>query len=124
MHLLDVNTWLALTFDSHVHHPSAKAWFDAQPSSAVCAFCRLTQMGFLRLATNPSVFGKDAVSMAEAWQKYAIFLSDPRVSYAEEPVMLEIQWRAFTQAFTQAQAFSPKVWNDAYSGCVRPGGWF
>jgi hypothetical protein len=24
-----VDVWLALTFDSHVHHPAAKTWFDA-----------------------------------------------------------------------------------------------
>jgi predicted nucleic acid-binding protein len=29
MLLPDVNVWLALTFDSHIHHPAAKKWFDA-----------------------------------------------------------------------------------------------
>src|SRR6266849_5289253 len=29
MLLPDVNVWLALTFDSHVHHAAAKIWFDA-----------------------------------------------------------------------------------------------
>ena len=28
MLLPDVNVWLALAFDSHVHHPVAKQWFD------------------------------------------------------------------------------------------------
>gem|GEM_PF-2467722 len=28
MLLPDVNVWLALTFDSHAHHPAAKLWFD------------------------------------------------------------------------------------------------
>jgi predicted nucleic acid-binding protein len=26
--LPDVNVWFAMTFDSHIHHPSAKSWFD------------------------------------------------------------------------------------------------
>ncbi len=73
MHLPDVNVWLALTFDSHVHHPDAKAWFDGLPAGAVCFFCRLTQQGLLRLATNPSVFGQHAVTLPEAWQKYDLF---------------------------------------------------
>ena len=34
----------------------------------------------------------------------------PRVSFAEEPVGLEAQWRLLIQGST----FSPKVWNDAY----------
>jgi hypothetical protein len=38
MFLPDINVWLALTFDSHVHHLSAKTWFDGLPSGAVCVF--------------------------------------------------------------------------------------
>src|SRR3954469_17930456 len=70
MYLPDINVWLALTFDSHVHHPSAKMWFDGLTNNAFCLFRRLTQQGFLRLATNPSVFGKDAVPLPKAWQLY------------------------------------------------------
>lgn len=110
MHLPDINVWLALTFDSHVHHPAAKTWFDGLPNDAVCLFCRLSQQGFLRLTTNPSVFGKFAVTLPEAWQKYDILLSDSRVAFADEPVDLENHWRTFTQH----QSFSTKVWNDAY----------
>ena len=110
MLLPDVNVWLALTFDSHVHHPAAKTWFDGLANDSVCYFCRLTQQGFLRLATNPSVFGKDAVTLPDAWQKYDLFLSDPRVSFAAEPDKVEAHWRTYTQA----RSFSPKIWNDAY----------
>lgn len=110
MHLPDVNVWLALTFDSHVHHPIAKAWFDNLPSGAVCLFCRLTQQGFLRLASNKTVFGAHTLTLPDAWQKYDTFLNDPRVAFSEEPADLETNWRAFTQS----QTFSPHVWNDAY----------
>ena len=53
--LPDINVWLALTFDSHVHHRIAKNWFDGL-TDEVCYFCRLTQQGFLRLASNRQVF--------------------------------------------------------------------
>jgi toxin-antitoxin system PIN domain toxin len=96
MLLPDVNAWLALTFDSHVHHPAAKTWFDGL-TSEVCCFCRMTQQGFLRLATNASVFGPHALTLAEAWRKYDTFLSDVRIAYADEPVGLELVWRSFTQ---------------------------
>jgi toxin-antitoxin system PIN domain toxin len=109
-HLPDVNVWLALTFDSHVHHPAAKAWFDHLPDDAVCYFCRLTQQGFLRLATNRSVFGPHAVTLPDAWQKFDLFMSDPRVAFAGEPPGIESHWRVFTQG----RSFSPHVWNDAY----------
>lgn len=110
MHLPDVNVWLALTFDSHVHHAASKAWFDGLPDDAACCFCRLTQLGFLRLATNRAVFAADALTLPDAWQKYDLYLTDPRISFAEEPPQVESHWRSFTQA----QTFSPKVWNDAY----------
>jgi uncharacterized protein len=62
------------------------------------------------LATNRRVFGKHALTLPKAWQKYDTFLSDPRVAFAEEPPQLEAQWRAFTQGRSR----SPQVWNDAY----------
>jgi toxin-antitoxin system PIN domain toxin len=109
MLLPDVNVWLALTFDSHVHHPSAKVWFDAL-SGKLCFFCRMTQQGFLRLATNQQVFKTHALTLSQAWQQYDVFRSDPCVSYVGEPANLEPHWRRFTER----QTFSPKVWNDGY----------
>ena len=110
MLLPDVNVWLALTFDSHIHHPAAKSWFDSLSNNSVVWFCRLTQQGFLRVTTNAVVFGKDTLTMPDAWQKYDTFLSDPRISFAEEPAQIETLWRSFTQN----RSFSPQVWNDAY----------
>ena len=118
MHLPDINVWLALTFDSHFHHLAAKSWFDGLPSDAVCFFCRLTQQGFLRLASSRSAFGKHAVTLPDAWWKYDTFLSDSRVAFAEEPTDLEIHWRNFTQS----QSYSPQVWNDAYLAAFAQAG--
>src|SRR5260370_16611523 len=101
----DVNVWLALTFDSHVHHAAAKIWFDAL-SVQICLFCRLTQQGFLRLASNQKVFGVHALTMHQAWEQYDVFRSDPYVSYAVEPTNLEGHWRrAYLAAFAQAGGF-------------------
>ena len=110
MFLADVNVWLALAFQSHVHHSSAKAWFEALPSGESVRFCRMTQQGFLRLATNPKAFGNEAVPLIRAWELYDAFLGDPRVSFVQEPAGVEPLWRSYTQG----QTFSPKVWNDAY----------
>ena len=107
--LPDVNVWLAMTFDSHIHHPSAKTWFDGL-TNELLFFCRMTQQGFLRLATNLKVVGTHALTLTEAWQKYDIYLNDPRIGPVGEPPNIESQWRGFTQGST----FSPKVWNDAY----------
>lgn len=109
MFLADVNVWLALAFESHVHHPSARNWFDSAADGS-CFFCRLTQQGFLRLATNPKAFGDEAVPLRDAWRLYDAFVGDPRVACAVEPPNLEVLWRGHTQR----RSFSPKVWNDAY----------
>jgi toxin-antitoxin system PIN domain toxin len=109
MLLPDVNVWLALTFDSHHHHPVAKSWFSSL-SDELCFFCRTTQAGFLRLATNAKVFGTSALTLSQAWQAYDIFQNDSRVSYVDEPAKVEALWRAYTAM----QSYSPKVWTDAY----------
>lgn len=110
MHLLDINVWLALTFQSHVHHASAKTWFEGLADDGTCFFCRMTQLGYLRLSTNPKAFGSEAVTLLKAWENYDKFSSDPRVGYLDEPPGLDPQWRRSTSSAT----FSPHVWNDAF----------
>ena len=84
MWLPDINVWLALTFEAHYHHVIAKAWFEMKPAQE-CAFCRLTQQGFLRIATNPSVFKDEAVTMTQAWGLYDKLQGDERVHFLQEP---------------------------------------
>ncbi|MCI0684954.1 MAG: PIN domain-containing protein, partial [Gemmataceae bacterium] len=110
MYLPDVNVWLALAFRAHIHHAAATMWQSRLAANQLCYFCRLTQQGFLRLATNPKAFPTQAVSLLKAWQMYDAILADPRFAFADEPAGLEPIWRGFTQS----RQFSPKVWNDAY----------
>ena len=70
----------------------------------------MTQLGFLRLATNPQAFGDEAVSLAGAWRLYDALLADPRILFADEPPNVALIWRGFTQR----HSYSTKVWNDAY----------
>ena len=109
MFLPDVNLWLALAFESHFHHVAAGNWFENRLDGD-CSFCRLTQQGFLRVATNPAAFGAEAVSLADAWPMYDALRLDPRVAFSAEPPGVETYWRAYTQR----ESFSPKVWSDAF----------
>jgi len=106
--------WLALTFDQHAHHSAARAWFESLTDGDACAFCRLTQQGFLRLATYRKIFGDDTLSMADAWGAFDQLLADPRVSLISEPVGVETRWRAYT---TQ-QPSSSQVWSDAWLAAI------
>ncbi len=109
MFLPDVNLWLALTFESHMHHVGARTWFDTA-ANAGCSFRRMTQQGFLRLATNPKALGEEAVSLSDAWRLYDARMGDPRVEYAKEPSTPE----SLRRRHTQGRSFSPRVWNDAF----------
>lgn len=109
MYLPDVNVWLALVFEAHAHHVPARTWFD-EAGDKDCAFCRVTQQGFLRLATNPQVFGDDTLTLGAAWKCYDSLLKMPPIHFATEPPDVEQIWRQYTTAET----YTSKVWTDAY----------
>jgi toxin-antitoxin system PIN domain toxin len=108
--LPDVNVWVALAAERHVHHRAARQWFSRLQDGDL-AFCRITQMGFLRLLTNKHVMQEEAVSPDGAWQAYRIMRSDRRVVYLSEPDNFsEDGW----EEFTEGQSSSPNRWTDAY----------
>ena len=107
--LPDLNVWLALVSDRHVHHGAAREWFEALEEQRA-VFCRVTQMGLLRLLTHPKVMGEDALSLAAAWQCYDALRGDARVVYHIEPPHLEARWRLLTTR--RGEAYS--CWTDAY----------
>lgn len=60
--LLDVNVMLALYDPRHVHHGSARAWFE---NVSTWATTPLTESAFVRLVSDPAVSG-EVVSPSEA----------------------------------------------------------
>lgn len=107
----DINVWIALTYDGHVHHVAARSWFEGLAPTARLFFCRLTQLGLLRLLTAAVVMGRDQVkSQQEAWKAYDRWLEDERVELLDEPGGIEIHFRALTRS----PHASPKDWADSY----------
>src|SRR5690242_11744028 len=107
--LPDVNVWLALASPRHVHSGVCSCWLDSITAREV-SFCRITQMGLLRLLTMEGVMGADVLSSREAWQTYRLMASDERISFISEPPALEPEWRKLTNYDRPA----PKLWTDAY----------
>jgi hypothetical protein len=107
--LPDVNVWLALASRRHVHNVIAAQWFQSIGQNEA-AFCRITQMGFLRLLTNHNAMGIDVVGQIAAWQVYGELARDFRVRFIPEPVGLEQRW----QQFTQESRATANLWTDAY----------
>ena len=108
MKLLDLNLWLAAVWARHSGHAAAKRWFDAEAGEL--AFCRITQMGLLRLVTNPAVTGADVLSRRRAWELFDRMIADPRVCFLGEPDGLMPLW----VAFSKRDDASHLLWTDAY----------
>jgi toxin-antitoxin system PIN domain toxin len=62
--LLDINILTALLWPAHEHHEAAHRWFGGR-ADAAWATCSLTQLGFVRIVSNPA-FSRDALSPVEA----------------------------------------------------------
>jgi len=107
--LPDVNIWIALAAEGHVHHVPARDWFAAQPAASV-AFCRITQMGLLRLLTNSNVMGRAPRTIVQAWETFAQLRADRRLVFALEPDGVESAWR---ELMTHS-GVGPSSWTDAY----------
>ena len=108
-YLPDVNLWIALVAEQHIHHPVARQWF-ASLRDEKLAFCRVTQLGFLRLLTNKHVMQEEVMSPDGAWHAYRALRSDRRIGYVTEPNDLSEAW----DAFTKGRLTSPNLWTDTY----------
>jgi uncharacterized protein len=105
-----VNVWVALTYRRHIHYTTARAWLDSVPDDWELCFCRLTQIGFLRLLTTSAVMGGNVFSQAAAWEVYDEWLGKGRAGYLEEPPAIEQVFRSISQSTQSA----PKDWADSY----------
>lgn len=92
--LIDLNVWLALTWEGHTHSLTANVWFKAVPKTRVrLLFCRITQLGLIRLLTNQAVMGESVVDRGTALGAYDSWLDDPRVEFLSEPPGMETAFR-------------------------------
>jgi hypothetical protein len=104
----DMNVWLALATPEHVHAGLARRWWEQE--SGTIAFCRLTQLGLLRLMTTAAAMDGKPLTIAQAWGVYDRFFEDDRVILISEPPEVEARFREKAMGRT----VSPKVWADAW----------
>jgi toxin-antitoxin system PIN domain toxin len=84
--LLDLNILTALLWPAHEHHEVAHRWFSARAHRR-WATCSLTQLGFVRLLSNPA-FSRDALSPSEAVMLLAASLSHTTHEFWTETLQL------------------------------------
>jgi toxin-antitoxin system PIN domain toxin len=106
----DVNVWVALNYQRHVHHEAAQRWYERLPNSARLVFCRQTQLAFFRILTTTVVMERDVLTQQACWQLYDRWAGTGQLVWADEPQNLETLLRTMTASETA----SPKMWIDAY----------
>jgi uncharacterized protein len=85
--------WVSLKVRTHFHCTDAQV-----------IFTRYTQIGLLRLMTNPVVMGPETMTMQQAWKVYDFWVDDPRIDMHPEPRGLEEVFRDATQPFALRSA--------------------
>jgi uncharacterized protein len=116
--LLDINVWLALVDENHVHHGRARRYWDEESAEQI-AFTRVTMLGFVRLLTNRAAMNNLPFTAPEAWQAYRALRGLPEVTWIGEldddahaaDTLLE-GW------MKDASEFSTLQWTDAHLASV------
>jgi len=107
--LLDVNVWTAALWGHHEHHRIAQKWLSEHEDEEL-AFCRVTELGVLRLLTNPAVTGKDVRTRRQAWDLLLDLQQDPRIRFLQEPQGLA----PISITLSKRDDHSHKLWTDDY----------
>jgi uncharacterized protein len=104
----DVNVWMALALEHHVHRLAAKAWW--QTNDGPIAFTRLTEIGLLRLLTTSATMDSQPLGMNDAWRVHDGLFADERVAFYPEPAGVGTRFREYSSGRVAA----PKLWADAW----------
>ena len=108
-YLNDINVWVALVYDGHMHHAPVLEWFEGLDTDQA-RFCRFTQLGLFRMLTNQRVMGPEVMGQRAAWAAYDKLRQDSRVAFQEEVPQVESVLRVLTQGSRP----ETNVWADAY----------
>lgn len=82
--LLDTNVLLALAWPNHQYHGTVHRWF-ARESKRGWSTCAFTQLGFIRLSSNPA-YTPYPVPPQEAATLLMQLTGDPNHTFLESPV--------------------------------------
>lgn len=104
LHLLDVNVFVALVSENHIHHQVATEWLNTP--GLEWAVCALTEAGFLRNATAPRA---GQITMREATAVLARMARQPGYHY----LPISADWKTLCSPFF-TRLYGTKQVTDAY----------
>ncbi|HEV2136397.1 MAG TPA: TA system VapC family ribonuclease toxin [Terracidiphilus sp.] len=100
----DLNVWLALSDIGHAQGSAAWNWLKTLPGDRRLIFSRFTQIGLLRLLSNPAVMGDQTLTLGKAWSVYERWLEETYIDFYPEPRNVEAAFRQATASFVNQQA--------------------
>ena len=103
-YLLDVNVFLALVSENHIHHQLVTMWFNTP--GLRWAICPFTEAGFLRNATAPR---SGQITMSEATAVLARMAQEPGYHY----LPIAADWQTLCSPFF-TRLYGTKQVTDAY----------
>src|ERR1700728_350100 len=103
-YLLDVNVFLALLSENHIHHQLVTTWFNTP--GLRWAICPFTEAGFLRNATAPR---PGQITMSEATAVLARMAQHPGYHY----LPISAEWHTLCSPFFR-RLYGTKQVTDAY----------
>ena len=106
--LLDVNVWLALVDENHVHHEKARNYWCGKSSGEI-AFCRVTALAFFRLSTHPKILSRP-LSSEEAWNIYQRYRDEARVGFILDSAGVD----QGVMEYSIQSDFIHELWTDCY----------
>ena len=116
LHLLDLNVLIALAWPQHVHHARAHSWFADRRGEWMTT--PVTESGFVRLSTNPTVV-TERLSMADALALLAATRAVPGHQFLPDASTLAQPAVSLAAVATTRQVTDAHLVNLAASSGVR-----
>ena len=86
-------------------------WFSTQGEHSFF-FCRLTQLGLMRLLATSAVMGDEVQTIGQAWKVYDRWLEDSRIGIRHESFEFDRAFRDVTRSVSRLA--SPKALGDCW----------
>ncbi len=109
--LLDVNVLLPVLLPQHPAHAAAHAWLMHRPSDAVAYWAWPTQLGVLRLLSQPRIMGDAALAPEQALQTWEALVAAAGLQQIADTPPAHAQ---HLRRLVAGRATSPNLWTDAW----------
>lgn len=105
----DVNVWVALTAEDHIHHTRARDYWHDE-ADARLSFCRTTALGLVRVISHQHTFGGRPLSPDHAWNSYLQWRDQPVVDFLAEPPGID----SLITDWCRVELATSRNWTDLY----------